>query len=90
MHPCMGFWKPTKLKGYTLKTLGRNISQNQASDEEILPFFFPKNFANFSFFNQKNCYVSTHCSNKYPRYKKIFNKPNVFILGNHNNLVQAN
>jgi hypothetical protein len=48
----MGFRKPTiGLKGYTLKTLGKNIDQNQARDEEILPpFFFKKNWQVFFLF----------------------------------------
>jgi hypothetical protein len=51
----MGFRKPTiGLKGYTLKTLGRNISQNQARDEEIFTFLiFQKKLPKLFFFNKK-------------------------------------
>jgi hypothetical protein len=49
--PCLGFQKPTiGLKGYTLKTLGRNIGQNQARDEEILPLYFSKKTLPIFFF----------------------------------------
>ncbi len=53
MHPCMHGVSKTDhwIEGlYTLKTLGRNIGQIQARDEEIFPpLFFNKNFGNFSF-----------------------------------------
>jgi hypothetical protein len=58
----MGFRKPTiGLKGYTLKTLGKNIDQNQARDEEILPpFFFQKKLASFFSFLIKKIAMFLH------------------------------